>query len=66
MGPNDGLRTALSGAEGLVIAVSGGVDSLTLAAAAARMRPPGRTALCHPVSPAVQGDALGLCRTRRW
>lgn len=58
MGPN-GLRTALQGAEALVIAVSGGIDSLTLAAAAAAIRTPGRTQLCHAVSPAVPADALG-------
>ena len=55
----EALRAALSGADTLVIAVSGGIDSLTLAAAAAQVRAPGTTVLCHARSPAVPADALG-------
>lgn len=56
------LSAALSGHERLVIAVSGGVDSLTLAAAAAEVRGSGATVLCHATSPAVPGDALPRVR----
>ncbi len=54
----DALRTALAAPERLVIAVSGGVDSLTLAAAAAEARPIGTFTLCHAQSPAVPAQAL--------
>lgn len=54
----EALRTALSGDDRLVIAVSGGIDSLTLAAAAASARTPGLTVLCHARSPAVPAEAL--------
>lgn len=53
-----GLRAALDTPDELVIAVSGGIDSLTLAAAAATLRPPRTTLLCHAQSPAVPRDAL--------
>lgn len=56
------LRTALTAPERLVVAVSGGVDSLTLAAAAASARPRDATLLCHAVSPAVPADALARVR----
>ena len=41
----------------LVIAVSGGVDSLTLAVAAHQIRGREGMTLCHALSPAVPGDA---------
>jgi pyridinium-3,5-biscarboxylic acid mononucleotide sulfurtransferase len=57
------LRAALAIGDELIIAVSGGVDSLTLAAAAARARRPGTTHLCHAQSEAVPSDALERVRT---
>ncbi|WP_209426997.1 adenine nucleotide alpha hydrolase [Pararhodobacter sp. SW119] len=53
------LRRVLDTEGALTVAVSGGVDSLTLAAAAAALRPAGATTLCHAQSPAVPSDALG-------
>jgi len=55
---SDALRTALAAPQRLVIAVSGGVDSLTLAAAAAAARPKDTTILCHAQSPAVPAQAF--------
>lgn len=47
------LQAALTGPEQLTIALSGGIDSLTLSAAAALARGAGDVTLCHAVSPAV-------------
>jgi uncharacterized protein len=46
------------------IAVSGGVDSLTLAAFAGRRLGPGRTLMLHAVSPAVPPEATERVRRR--
>lgn len=56
------LRQALQTPEMLVIAVSGGVDSLTLASAAHRVRGRANVALCHALSPAVPSDATARVR----
>lgn len=56
------LRSALQAPEMLVIAVSGGVDSLTLASTAHRVRGRERLLLCHALSPAVPGDATARVR----
>ncbi|WP_236645441.1 adenine nucleotide alpha-hydrolase family protein [Aidingimonas lacisalsi] len=56
------LHDALQTPEMLVIAVSGGVDSLTLAAAARRVRGRENVTLCHALSPAVPGDASARVR----
>lgn len=63
-----GLHAALQAPEMLVIAVSGGVDSLTLAAAALRVRGREDMTLCHALSPAVPGDATARVRrlADRW
>ncbi len=51
------LRMVLAALPGpLAVAVSGGIDSLTLAAVAHR-QDPGRATMFHAVSPAVPGDA---------
>lgn len=62
------LLTALQAPEMLVIAVSGGVDSLTLASAAHRVRGREGMTLCHALSPAVPGDATARVRqlAERW
>ncbi len=52
------LRDALDHSDDLIIAVSGGGDSLALAAAAANARRPGTTRLCHARSDAVPAGAL--------
>ena len=53
----DRLRRALDAIDGPVaVAVSGGIDSLTLATVAHR-HAPDRVAMFHAVSPAVPGDA---------
>lgn len=49
----DLLKSALSAPETLTVALSGGIDSLTLSAAAALVRGESRVILCHAVSPAV-------------
>lgn len=51
------LRAAIDGMDGpIAVAVSGGIDSLTLALVAHR-HAPGRVTMFHAVSPAVPGDA---------
>lgn len=49
----DALRDALLTPPSLTVALSGGIDSLTLSAAAALVRGGGGVTLCHAVSPAV-------------
>lgn len=56
------LHKALQAPEMLVIAVSGGVDSLTLASAAHRVRGQENVTLCHALSPAVPGEATARVR----
>ncbi|PLS19851.1 adenine nucleotide alpha hydrolase [Neptunicoccus cionae] len=56
------LETALLGPESLTVALSGGIDSLTLSAAAARVRGVEGVTLCHAVSPAVPEAATGRVR----
>ncbi|WP_243359560.1 hypothetical protein [Fundidesulfovibrio terrae] len=53
------LQDALSGMKAVVVAVSGGVDSMLLATLAHRVLP-GRTLMAHALSPAVPGP----CTTR--
>lgn len=55
------LASVLEGTPGLAIAVSGGVDSLTLAHAAGRVRE--RPAVFHAVSPAVPPEATQRVRS---
>lgn len=55
------LESVLDGMQRIAVAVSGGVDSLTLAAYAHRLLP-GRVSMYHAVSPAVPGE--GTQRTR--
>ena len=49
------LESVLTGIRRIAVAVSGGVDSLTLATYAHRLLP-GRVSMFHAVSPAVPGD----------
>lgn len=56
------LHAVLQAPEMLVIAVSGGVDSLTLASAAHRVRGREDLMLCHALSPAVPVDANARVR----
>lgn len=56
------LDEVLREPERMVVAVSGGVDSLTLSAAAARARNGRALMLCHAVSPAVPGGATERVR----
>lgn len=60
----DALTAALRAPVALRIAVSGGVDSLCLSAAAARARKGRGLQLCHATSPAVPGAATA--RTQRF
>lgn len=55
------LQRALAAHDSLAIAVSGGVDSITLAHAAHLLRT-GPTTVCHAVSPAVPPDATARVR----
>ena len=56
------LALVLDGLGEAAIAVSGGVDSLTLAAFAGRWLGPGRTVMVHAVSPAVPPEATARVR----
>ncbi|WBU61511.1 adenine nucleotide alpha hydrolase [Paracoccus albus] len=56
------LERVLDHQDHLFIAVSGGVDSMTLAHAAQRWRAGGTVTMCHAVSPAVPAAATGLVR----
>lgn len=56
------LQSALVTPKSLTIALSGGVDSLTLSAAAALVRGPNNVTLCHAVSPAVPSAATARVR----
>ncbi|ASM74775.1 MULTISPECIES: adenine nucleotide alpha hydrolase [Roseobacteraceae] len=51
------LHQALSRPDSLTVALSGGIDSLTLSAAAALVRGADNVTLCHAVSPAVPAAA---------
>lgn len=51
------LHAALARPPSLTIALSGGIDSLTLSAAAAKVRGAAGVTLCHAVSPAVPAAA---------
>lgn len=53
----DVLAGVLAAPKDLTIALSGGIDSLTLSAAAAYVRGPDLVTLCHAVSPAVPAAA---------
>jgi uncharacterized protein len=56
------LRTALIAPPTLTIALSGGIDSLTLSAAAAKVRGKQAVTLCHAVSPAVPAAATARAK----
>lgn len=60
--PDQRLGAILDGHETLAIAVSGGVDSMTLATFAHR-RAPGTIRVVHAVSPAVPAEATGRVRS---
>lgn len=60
--PADALRAVLRGLDRAAVAVSGGVDSLTLSAAA-HAALGARVALFHAVSPAVPPEATARTRT---
>lgn len=53
----EALACVLVAPKELTIALSGGIDSLTLSAAAAQVRGPNHVTLCHAVSPAVPAAA---------
>ncbi|MFY0613665.1 MAG: adenine nucleotide alpha hydrolase [Hyphomicrobiaceae bacterium] len=55
----DGLAKVLAGMDAMTIAVSGGVDSMTLACFAHRQLGRERVQMVHGTSPAVPGDAGG-------
>lgn len=57
----EALRLALGRPQTLVLAVSGGVDSVTLAHAAHQVRS-GETHVCHAISPAVPPEATARVR----
>ncbi len=61
MTPLARLEAALGGMGSLAIAVSGGIDSLTLSVAAHR-RAPGRVTMHHATSPAVPPEATARTR----
>lgn len=58
------LAQALQDCEGSVIAVSGGVDSMTLASFAQRVLGAGRVRMVHALSPAVPAQATERVRTQ--
>ena len=61
-GPAQRLNRVLDHEDHLFIAVSGGVDSMTLAHAAHRWRAGETVTMCHAVSPAVPAAATKLVR----
>ncbi len=61
MTPLDRLHAVLAGFDAAAVAVSGGIDSLTLATAAHRALP-GRVAMHHATSPAVPAEATARTR----
>lgn len=69
MTPLDRLHAALGGMGGIAVAVSGGIDSLTLATAAHRALA-GRATMHHATSPAVPPEATertrALAATEGW
>ncbi len=62
MSPADRLHAALATTGPVAVAVSGGIDSLTLATAAHR-RLPGAVTMHHAVSPAVPAEATARTRS---
>jgi uncharacterized protein len=62
MTPLDRLNAALATIDRIAVAVSGGIDSLTLATAAHRARP-GAVTMHHATSPAVPPEATERTRT---
>jgi pyridinium-3,5-biscarboxylic acid mononucleotide sulfurtransferase len=60
--PEEQLIQCLQGLQPVAIAVSGGVDSLTLATLAHRVLPPGACLVFHAVSPAVPEHATERVR----
>jgi uncharacterized protein len=64
------LTRCLQRSEPVAVAVSGGVDSLTLATLANRVLPPGACYIFHAVSPAVPAEATervrALAQQERW
>lgn len=63
MQPRDRLQSVLLGIGPSAIAVSGGVDSMTLAVIAARLLGPQNVTMLHAVSPAVPPEATGRVRS---
>ncbi|WP_158746344.1 adenine nucleotide alpha hydrolase [Acidisphaera sp. L21] len=61
MNPHDRLRAALKAGNRIAVAVSGGIDSLTLATASHRILP-GRVTMHHATSPAVPAEATERTR----
>ncbi len=61
MTPSDRLRAVLTASERIAVAVSGGIDSLTLATASHRWLP-GAVTMHHAVSPAVPAEATERTR----
>ncbi len=62
--PGDSLADIIRHLVPVSIAVSGGVDSMTLATLAHRVAAPGATTMVHAVSPAVPPEATA--RVREW
>ena len=62
--PSDSLADIIRHLGPVSIAVSGGVDSMTLATLAHRVDPPGGATMVHAVSPAVPPEATA--RVREW
>ena len=64
------LEAVLLSLDAAAVAVSGGVDSMTLATLANRLLGPARVAMIHAVSPAVPAEATdrvrGLAESEGW